>query len=238
MSATDWSKLDSVLQKYSAAIQLNKPTGISQFPSVQPIESTLELFGVPLYLASMRLITYFKQIPEFQQLNRDDQVHLVKLNSLSIVFLHSLLIYDSKTNVYHERESNDPLFLERDWINTLTEDFHREMKGIYYDLIDPIPSDGKILKLFFLLALFSDTFAGASSDVNRRSLEVFHIQNIYNDLLYRYCLRCYGLINSSKLYLRLMSKWMHIQKLVQDIQQKIHQWIDATQLPALMQSLL
>ena len=235
MTASDWSKLDSILHKYSAAIQLNQPAGTSQYPSILPIRSTLDFFRSPLYLASMRLITYFKQIPEFQQLTRDDQLHLVKLNSLSIVFLHSLLIYDSKTNVYHELESNDPLFLERDWVNTLTQDFHQQMKRIYHDLI---PSDDKILKLFFLLALFSDTFVDSSSSINCHSLEIFRIQNIFNDLLYRYCLHSYGPVNSAKLYLRLVTRLMQLQALVQDIRQTIHQWIDTTELPALMQSLL
>ena len=94
LTETDWFKIRFVENAYIEAVKLNQTVGISQYPSIKPIASTLELFCVPIYISSMRLITYFKQIPEFQQLDKNEQVYVVKLNTLTIVFLHSIYIYD------------------------------------------------------------------------------------------------------------------------------------------------
>ncbi|CAF3616944.1 unnamed protein product, partial [Rotaria sp. Silwood2] len=101
----DWLSIQFILDCFSEAIRLNQIAGVSFYPSTQPIESTIELFRVPLYLTSMRLITYIKQLNEFQQLDKEDQVYVVKLNLLTICFLHSIFIYDPRTDCYHEQDT-------------------------------------------------------------------------------------------------------------------------------------
>ena len=217
---------------------MNKTAGISQYPSLQSIESTIELFRMPIYISSMRLITYFKQIPEFQQLDKVEQVYLVKLNTLAIVFLHSIFIYDSKKEVYHEHDTNDPLFSEKDWMKTLNTTFHYEMKQIQKDLIEIIQTDNHIIKIFFLIILFSNNTYSKYSTENINILHIFEAQNVYNELFYKYCLHYYGLHNSSKFILQYITKTMKIQRLVDEIKSIMHNYMDITQLSPLMQSLL
>ena len=144
------------------AIKLNQIAGISSYPSIQSIKSTFELFRIPLYISSMRLITYIKQINEFQQLNSDDQIYLVKLNLLTISFFHSIFIYDPRTDSYHEPNTNDPIFSGKDWIKTLNKQFHLEMKQLRNDLIDIFQSDDIIIKLMFLILVFSNQMSSKS----------------------------------------------------------------------------
>ena len=40
-----------------------------------------------------------------------------------------------KKQSYHEKNTNDPLYLEKDWINTINKEFHSEMKQIQDNLV-------------------------------------------------------------------------------------------------------
>ncbi|CAF4162298.1 unnamed protein product, partial [Rotaria sp. Silwood2] len=239
----DWLSIQFILDCFSEAIRLNQIAGVSFYPSTQPIESTIELFRVPLYLTSMRLITYIKQLNEFQQLDKEDQVYVVKLNLLTICFLHSIFIYDPRTDCYHEQDTIDLLFSGKDWIKTLNEQFHNEMKQIRNDLIDIFQSDDIIIKLFYVILLFSNqislnqaTQCILTPDIN--PLNIFQRQNIFVDLVYRYCLHQYGYNQAPILFLRYIYKLMKVQRLVDEIKFTINSYIDITELSPLMQSLV
>lgn len=238
----DWFSIQFIQDCFTEAVRLNQIAGISCYPSTQPIESTIELFRVPLYISSMRLITYIKQINEFQQLDKDDQVYLVKLNLLTICFLHSLFIYDPRTDSYHEQDTIDPLFPGKDWNKTLNRQFHLELKQIRNDLIDIFQSDDIIIKLFYLVLLFSNyTSLNQSSEfvfTYTNSLNIFKGQNVFTDLLYRYCLHQYRFNQAPVLFLRYINKLMKIQRLVDEIKFTINNYIDVAGVSPLMQSLL
>ncbi|CAF2788612.1 unnamed protein product [Rotaria sp. Silwood2] len=234
----DLSKIELLHNAYTEAVKLNQTAGIPQYPLIQPISSTLELFRVPIYISSMRLITFFKQIPEFQQLDRDEQVYFVKLNTLTIAFLHSIYIYDNKTEIYHEPDTNDPLFLEKDWMNTINNKFHYEMKQIQNNFININQFDDKIMKIFFLIILFSNYHTFKYSTTNINTLNIFKAQNVYNELFYKYCLHHYGFYKASILLLKYTSNIMKLQKLIAELKSTACDHMDITQLTPVMQSLL
>ena len=238
MSPTDWLTIDFIQNAYSNAVTLNQPAGIPQYPAVQPIQSTLELFRIPIFLASMRLITYFKQIPQFQRLHKDTQLHLVKFNTLPIVFLHSISIYDPQAEVYHEPNTTDPVFLEADWSRTINAEFHSQMISIHAELARIVESDDRIVKIVFLIVLFSDALTSRSSAVDINAVEIFHIQSLYNELLFKYCVHIHGTLKSSKLFVSLLSQIMKIQNLINEIRDNIHACMNVTLLPELMQSII
>src|SRR4051812_16566214 len=100
MTPSDWSRIHQVQFAYSESITLNKVVGAPLFPATQPIHSTVDLIRIPTYLASIRLITFLKKIPEFNLFDLEDRVILVKYNLLAVVFMHVVLIYDPKSNNY------------------------------------------------------------------------------------------------------------------------------------------
>ncbi|CAF0791212.1 unnamed protein product [Rotaria sp. Silwood1] len=239
----DWFSIQFIQDCFNEAVRLNQIAGISFYPSTQPLESTTELFRIPLYITSMRLITYIKQLNEFQQLDKEDQVYVVKLNLLTICFLHSIFIYDPRTDCYHEQDTIDPIFSGKDWIKTLNKQFHNEMKQIRNDLIDIFQSDDIVIKLFYVILLFSNRISLnqtpqciLTSDIN--PLSIFKAQNIFVDLVYRYCLHRYSSNQAPILFLRYINKLMKVQQLVDEMKFTINNYIDITELSPLMQSLL
>ncbi|CAF5087017.1 unnamed protein product, partial [Rotaria sp. Silwood1] len=148
-----------------------------------------------------------------------------------------------RTDCYHEQDTIDPLFSGKDWIKTLNKQFHNEMKQIRNDLIDIFQSDDIIIKLFYVILLFSNRISLyqtpqciLTSDIN--PLSIFKAQNIFVDLVYRYCLHQYGSNQAPILFLRYINKLMKIQQLVDEIKFTINNYIDITELSPLMQSLL
>lgn len=238
LTDADRLKIESLQNAYAEAVKLNKTLSLTQYPLIQPINSTLELFRAPLYISSMRLITYFKQIPEFQQLDQTEQISLVKLNTLIITFLHSIFIYDKNKKIYHENNTNDPIFIEKDWINTINKEFHNEMKQIQNNFLYLIKYDDKLIKIIFLIILFSNNFISTYSNINLNTLNIFHAQNIYNELFFKYYLNHYDLYKSSKLFLNFTINIMKIQKLIIQLKYIINDYMDVTKISPLMQSLL
>jgi len=190
----------------------------------------------------MRLITYIKKVDEFHQLNATEQLYLVKLNLLTICFIHSLYIYDPRTDSYHEQDTTDPLFSGKDWIKTINEQFHLKMNQIRNDLIEIFQMDNIIIKLFFLILLFSHTISLNQSSqfllTDIDSLSIFKAQNVFTDLAYRYCLHQYGPYRTPMLFARYLSKLTKIQQLVDEIKFTIHDYMDTTQLSPLIQSIV
>jgi hypothetical protein len=190
----------------------------------------------------MRLITFIKQLTEFHLLDKQEQIHLVKLNLLIICFFHSIFIYDPRTDCYHEQDTTDPLFSGKDWIQTLNQEFHFEMKQLRNELLDIFQMDNVIIKLFYIILLFSQQLSLNQSSqclpLDIQSFNIFKAQNVFTDLVYRYCLQQYGSIKASILFARYIMKIMKLQQLVDEIKYTIDSYVDVTQLSTLTQSLL
>ena len=236
----DWFNIQSIEEGFTEAVKLNQIAGIACYPATQPIQSTLELFRVPLYISAMRLISFIKQVNEFQQLDKSEQLHLVKLNLLTICFFHSIYIYDPRRDAYHQQDTTDPLFSRKDWIRTLNEQFHSDMKQLRNDLIEIFQMDNHIVKLFYIILVFSQqmSLVESVSLVEINSLNIYKAQNVFTDLIYRYCLDQFGPIETPKLFSRYTFKLMKLQQMIDHIKHNISDYMDVTQLSPLAQSLL
>ncbi|CAF2034903.1 unnamed protein product [Rotaria magnacalcarata] len=102
MTESNWSRIHQVQYGYSQAITLNKVIGVPLYPATQSIHSTLELIRIPAYRASIRLITFMKQIPEFDLSDTEDRATLAKHNLLVVVFMHVVLLCNPVADIYHE----------------------------------------------------------------------------------------------------------------------------------------
>ena len=144
----------------------------------------------------MRLITFLKQINEFQQLNTDDQIYLVKLNLIVLSFFHSIFLYDPVTNIYHEQGTTDPSYSSEHWRKTFNEQFHSDIQRLRDEFLHLFPSSDVMMKLSFLILLFSNrvslTQASQYSTTQPHSLNIFNAQNVFTNLLYKYCLHQFG----------------------------------------------
>lgn len=241
MSTTDWSRIHQVQSAYTEAIALNKVVGVPPYPATQPIHSALDLLRIPTYLASIRLISYIKQIPEFDLFHPEDRVTLVKHNLLAVVFTHIVLLYDPVGDTYHEYNTSDPIFQGKDWIEVLGETFYHELTTIAMKLIEIVQYDRVIVKIFLLLILFSKGFCAYDIEheptLKNHSI-VIKTQNSYLTALYKYSLHHYGFRKTVVLLSRSMSQLLAIQRLAVHLKYCIHDHIDASQLSPLLQTVL
>jgi len=241
MTPSDWTRISQVQLAYNESIIVNKVIGVPSFPATQPIHSTLELIRIPTYLASIRLITFLKKIPEFDLFDPDDRVILVKYNLLAVVFMHIVLIYDPKYDTYHEYNTEDPIFQGKDWIEILGEEFYRELTDVVTKLIKMTENDHVIIKIFLLLILFTKGFCGydiAHEPSLKNYSIVFKTQNLYLESLYKYCLHHYGSTKTERLFTHFLAHLFSVQRLAVHLKDYVHDHIDASQVSPLMQSVL
>ncbi|CAF1086921.1 unnamed protein product [Adineta ricciae] len=241
MTDADWVIIRQVQHAYSESIALNKVIGVPPYPATQRIRSTLELIRIPTYLASIRLITYIKHIPEFDSFHPDDRVLLVKYNLLAVVFMHTVLLYNPVADTYHEHNTEDPVFQGKDWIDILGKEFYHDLTDVATRLIEICEYDRVIVKTFLLLILTTKGFCGYDI-VHEPTLKnpsvVLNTQNLYLETLYRYCLHQYGEKTTVSLFSRSLCSLLAIQRLAVHLKDFVHVHLDPSQLSPLMQSVL
>jgi hypothetical protein len=241
MTESDWSKVRQVQTAYNEAMAYNKVVGVPPYPATHSIHSTLDLIQLPTYLSSMRLITYLKKTPEFDTCDLEDRVILVKHNLLAVVFIHIVLIYDPIADTYHEYNTQDPIFQGKDWIEILGEEFYNDLTITAKNLIEIIEYDRVIAKFLLLIILYVKGFCGYDimhePTLNNPSL-VFNTQNIYVEILYKYCLHQYGLMRTIHLFTHLINQLFSIQRLAVHLKDYVHTVMNPSQLSPLMQTVL
>ena len=153
-----------------------------------------------------------------------------------------MFLYDAKNNTYHESETTDPVYSGEDWNNTLNERFHLELHQIRNDLFDLLQSNDALIKLVFLILIFTDRLAlnpsSNHSKINLNTSVRFNAQAVYAELLYKYFLHQYGATKAPILFAQCVSKLMKLQQLIDGIRSHILEYVDMAQLSPLMESLL
>lgn len=241
LTSSDWSRIRQVQYAYSESITLNKVIGVPTFPATQRIYSTIDLIRIPTYLASIRLITFLKKITEFNQLDLEDRVTLVKYNLLAVVFMHVVLIYNPTSDTYHEPGTEDPVFDGKDWIRILGDEFYRDLTNIATQLIQTVHNDRIIIKTFLLLILFSKGFCAydiAHEPTLINSSLVYQTQCSFVESLYKYCLHHHGLKKTLTIFMNLAGHLLRVQHLAVHLKDFVHDQIDPALISPLMQTVL
>ncbi|CAF4155987.1 unnamed protein product, partial [Rotaria magnacalcarata] len=87
LSPEDLQRVETISCSYQNRIELAARNGLPWDPSMhaQTFLDVLNSHSVSV----MRLLSFFKQIPEFNQLNVDDKVTLIKYNLLTVLGINS-----------------------------------------------------------------------------------------------------------------------------------------------------
>jgi len=241
LTSADWARINQVQYAYNQSITFNKVVGVPIYPATQPIHTTIELIRIPTYLTSIRLITFLKQIPEFNQFDSDDRVVLVKYNLLAVVFLHIVLIYDPETDTFHENHTEDPIFQGKDWIEIFGEYFYRQLTDFAIKMSKTIHNDDIILKIFLLLILFTKGFCYydiSHEPTLKNSSIVYESQCLYTESLFKYCLHRYSWEKAILIFTDFLQHLFSIQRLAVHLKDYVHNHIDPSQVSPLMQCVL
>ncbi|CAF0841675.1 unnamed protein product, partial [Didymodactylos carnosus] len=214
LTQSDWTKLHDIQTAYTNAVKMNSVEGLHRYPSIETFSSTDQLINIPTNIASLRLIAYIKQIPEFQTLNEDDKVTLVKYNILAAIFMHGVLIYDPLNDTFHEHNTDDYLFDAKDFITTISLDFYQQTTYVMKDLIQIVEHDRMIVKILIIILICSKGFCAyeyMQEPILNNTINVYNVQNIYIDLLWLYCSNQFGYWRTVNLFSKLLTRFMSIQ---------------------------
>lgn len=172
----------------------------------------------PTNILATRLISYFKLLKEFSSLNDHDKLILIKYNVFALAFMRAALNYDLTTDTYHEANTDECVFSGRDLIECFSLSQYEKSTKCVRNLVFASFGDRLLLQMLLIIMVFSKgsticTFTNEREPIAQDILKIFNAQNIYVDLLWRYCENKFGLTKTVKIWSKLTMSAMdaHLQ---------------------------
>jgi hypothetical protein len=125
------------------------------------------------------LIYFYKCIPEFKELDVEDQVLLIKCNLLDIVHLHRIIIQNFQ----------DDSMIGKHMSKWFDEDFHHQMSRTrrYFNRFMNYPLILKLTLIVFIFCINLSTRRGSSQfEEYKNKRKLLEYQNYYTASLWRY----------------------------------------------------
>jgi hypothetical protein len=215
--------------------------GLPWNPSIQT--KTFLQFLNSQSVSVMRLLSFFKQIPEFNQLNVDDKLTLIKYNLPTVHGLNSALQYNAETNQIIESDSDTPM-------NT---QYFRVLHGyqicmkiqkIFSKFLYIVKYDRKIIELTIVILILTKGFSiitDHDEQILKDNKSVYRAQNYYVELLWKYMETTHGYTKAIDLFSQLIIhaiSWQTIQGHIRDDVLRTLSPEDITQLLPIMKSMM
>lgn len=182
----------------------------------------------------INLINYLKHLPELQALHVDDQVNLIKQNLRLVGPLKYALIRISNT------QRTIPKIETIGCVNNVNiHSMYRSLADIFMEFAeyDPI-----ILKIFLIILFFIPNAVTTTSIFQIRQYEqskhIKETQCSYLELLWLYMLERCGERDAIVLYTKMITKYLHIQVVVDQIDSIVRMNTDVDKIDSLMQTIL
>lgn len=131
------------------------------------------------------LIYFYKQIPEFQQFNVDDQILLIKCNMVDLIHLHHVVVQNFQ----------EPTQMADHMSNWIGPDFHIQMSRARsrFDCFMKYPLVLQIALVVFVFSINLSMPRGSTQFLDYRNRRKLHeCQNAYLDVLWRYLIYLFG----------------------------------------------
>lgn len=191
----------------------------------------------------MRLLAFFKQLPEFNQLNINDKVTLVKYNLNTILGINCTLSYNTETNEIIEYDSDVAVNMQ---FFPVLHGYNICLRAgkIFYSLIQIAKYDRKIIEMTLIILLLTKGLS-ITDDHDEQILidesSVYRTQNYYLELLWKYIEIKYGYEKAISLFGELIVHVMSWQKIHEEMRKNILRTLspeDITKLVPIMQTIL
>ncbi|CAF0770518.1 unnamed protein product [Rotaria sp. Silwood1] len=241
LTKEDLHRIETIQNSYEQRIELAARDGLPWDPTIYAttVLQYINSCSVPI----MRLLTFFKQIPEFNELNVDDKVTLIKFNLLPLILLNGTLSYKSETNEIMETDSDVP------WNSSILEEVHGneiyiQIKKIFNSFVCIAQYDQRIIQLALIIFILAKGFS-TDPDINEPILNdgmtVYRAQNYYTELLWKYMETSHGFEKSTYLFIELVGHFISWQTLEKQLRLNIRKVLspkDKNELLPIMRSLL
>lgn len=139
-------------------------------------------------VTALRLLSFFKQIPEFNELNAEDKLTLVKYNLMPLVILNCSLAYDPEKDRIIEDKSDAPIDYSI-LIKKHNEDLFNRIKKIFDSFVRIAQHDQRTIQLALVILILtkgSSTNGRLKEPILNDTMAVYRAQNYYTELLWKY----------------------------------------------------
>ncbi|CAF2524625.1 unnamed protein product [Rotaria sp. Silwood2] len=145
-------------------------------------------------VSAMRLLSFFKQIPEFNELNVQDRITLVKYNLMPLIILNCTLGYNTESQKIIEADSDAP------WDSTILmkvhgHDIYMKIRKIFESFVRIAQYDQRIIQLALIILILTKGFStsdGLTEPILNDGIAVYRAQNYYTELLWKYLETMHG----------------------------------------------
>jgi hypothetical protein len=211
LSSADLIKIEQIQKAYKDSVCLTSvPPEILSYPHRTPLDAPCELLNLPVNLQSTRLITYFKLMPEFSALNEHDKLILIKYNIFALAFIRSVLNYDPVTDNYQEYDTDECIFAGKDLIQCFSLHQYEQTTHCINRLFYAAQNDRILVQILLLIMLFSKgssvcIYGDEGEPLAKDILSIYHAQNIFIDLLWKYCENKFGYVKAIQIWIKLVT---------------------------------
>ncbi|CAF1949100.1 unnamed protein product [Rotaria magnacalcarata] len=192
LSPEDLQRVETISCFYQNRIELAARNGLPWDPSMhaQTFLDVLNSHSVSV----MRLLSFFKQIPEFNQLNVDDKVTLIKYNLLTVLGINSALSYNIETQQLIESDSDLPSNVQ--YFRVLHGyNISMQTTKIFGAFLNIAKRDRKIIELTVIILILTKGFSVISDHdepLLNDIMSAHRVQNDYTELLWKYMETTHG----------------------------------------------
>jgi len=219
LTPKDLLKIQQIQQAYLDSVRLTSlPADIPCYPQTTRINATSDMMNLPANIQATRLITYFKLLPEFSSLDEQDKLLLTKFNTFPLTFIRAALNYNPLSDTYHEPNTDDCIFEGRDLIECFSLYHYERSTRCVRNLLNASLGDRFLLQVLLIIMLFSKgssicTYIDEAEPMATDIFSICRIQNLYVDLLWKYCQRKFGTRRTEEIFLRFVVSSMdaHLQ---------------------------
>jgi hypothetical protein len=179
----------------------------------------------------MRLLAFFKQIPEFNQLNVDDKIILTKYNLMSLMILNYALSFKTETKQVKETDTDVP------WNSSILRTIHgdetfMQIKPIFHSFVRIAKYDQKIIQLALVVLILTkglSTGDGVPEPILNDSMSVYRAQNFYTELLWKYMETLYGFEQAFCMITSLITRFLTWQIIEKKLRYNVEQNLSRTE---------
>ncbi|CAF4356197.1 unnamed protein product [Rotaria sp. Silwood2] len=192
LSAEELQRVETIQFSFEQRIELAARDGLPWNPSIYT--STLLQHLNARSVSAMRLLSFFKQIPEFNELNVQDRITLVKYNLMPLIILNCTLGYNTESQKIIEADSDAP------WDSTILmkvhgHDIYMKIRKIFESFVRIAQYDQRIIQLALIILILTKGFStsdGLTEPILNDGIAVYRAQNYYTELLWKYLETMHG----------------------------------------------
>jgi hypothetical protein len=187
-------------------------------------------------VSAMRLLSFFKQIPEFNQLNVQDKFTLIKYNLMPLVILNCTLAYNTGTNTFMETETDAPLNSSI-MIEYHGQEVYMRIKKIFESFARIAQYDQRIIQLALIILVLTKGFSvnnSSNEPTLNDGIAVYSAQNYYTELLWKYLETIHGCGKAVHIFNELVAHFISWQTLQGEIHSNLRNVLTPTEMNELL----